>query len=82
MDRVERIWWRSLDAHLRSAHAHEVAADISARMRDRTRAAVESELATVARTAYAERLERHPEWARGTAGRWIVDGAAVNTCDL
>jgi hypothetical protein len=56
LDRVERVWLRTLDAHLRSAHAHEVAADLSARRRDPVRAAVEWERAAAERSAHAEAL--------------------------
>jgi len=56
MDRAQRNWLRELEERLRAAHAHDVAADLSARMRDYARAAAESELAEAERTAHAAAL--------------------------
>ena len=66
MDRAQRNWLRGLEERLRAAHAHDVAADLSARMRDYARAAAESELAEAERTAHAAALAEHPEWVRHT----------------
>jgi hypothetical protein len=54
---------RAVNAHLRAAGSHEVAAELFTTMRDRQRAARESELAAAEREAYAIELARHPEWA-------------------
>ena len=64
MDRTQRDWLRALDARLRSAHAHEVAAALSARMQDHPRAAAEADLAEAERLEYAAALAAHPEWVR------------------
>lgn len=63
VNRMQQVWLRALDAHLRSAHAHELTAALSARMRDSARAAVALELAAAERSAYASACRAHPEWA-------------------
>jgi hypothetical protein len=69
MDRSQQHWLRALDARLRSAHAHEIAGALSARMHDHARAAAEYERAQAERRAYAAGLAEHPEWTRRTGGR-------------
>jgi hypothetical protein len=68
-DRMQRIWLQRLDAHLRCAHSHEVAAALLARARDTARAEAELERAAAERRAYAEAAAAHPEWTTGTYGR-------------
>lgn len=75
MDRIQRDWLRALDARLRSAHAHEVAAALSARMQEHPRAAAEAELAAAERLQYAAALAEHPEWARRGSVR--TDGGRI-----
>jgi hypothetical protein len=69
MERDQRHWLRQLDERLRSAHAHEIAAALSARMHDHARAAAEYERAQAERKAYAAGLAQHPEWVRRPRAR-------------
>jgi hypothetical protein len=68
MDRTQQHWLRALDTRLRSAHAHEIAAELSARLHDHARAAAEYERARAERRAYAAGLAEHPEWTHPTGG--------------
>lgn len=54
---------RAVNAHLRAAGSHELAAELFTTLQDRQRATRESELAAAERVAYATELARHPEWA-------------------
>ena len=63
LNRMQQVWLRGLDAQMRSAHAHELAAALSARMRESVRAAVALERAAAERSAHAAACRAHPEWA-------------------
>jgi len=69
MDPIQQHWLRALDARLVSAHTHEIAAVLSARMHDHPRAAAEYERARAERRGYAAGLAEHPEWVRRMGAR-------------
>jgi hypothetical protein len=68
VNRMQQVWLRVLDEHLRSAHAHELTAALAARMRDSARAAVALERAAAERSAHAAACRAHPEWSPGVNG--------------
>jgi hypothetical protein len=63
LERARRAWVRAVNAHLRAAGSHEIAAELFGELKDRKLATRESELAEAERRAYATELARHPEWA-------------------
>lgn len=68
VERARLAWVRAVNAHLRAAGSHELAAELFATLHDMTLASRESELADAERRAYATELARHPEWAQDVRG--------------
>jgi hypothetical protein len=76
VDQARRAWLRAVLVHARAADSHRVAAELFARYKDPSRAAVEIELAAEEGRRYAAQLARHPEWAGDAAN--VLDGLSVS----